>query len=185
MPRLCNVCALEEHRLSIDARLRAGESHAAIAQEFHLSVDSVDRHARNHTKPQDKAKAKSVTQRLERIIDRADELYETAIKAGDARGAIQALAKLSDAVQAVARLGATDKVGFEALTLEEQAERVCRTPELLCAVLDAMVSDTGLTFADHVVMCKAEISTVTHDPSERRADTSAGDCDPPKETDLC
>jgi hypothetical protein len=156
MGRQCSVCNAEEHLPEINERLRAGESRAQIALQYGFSVDALDRHAKNHL--QDRGKpAEGITAKWDQIITRAEELYQTAVKTGDQRGALGALKKLADAVEASARLGSKSNVGFEALTVQEQAERICSRPELIRAVMDYLVRDTGQSFNEFAGKCEAEI----------------------------
>lgn len=161
MGRLCTICKLPE-RLTIDSRLRAGESRAQLAVDYGVSTDALDRHAARHLDQAQLAKSAENTTEWDEIVMHSKELLATSISAGDTRAALASLGRLSDAIasrDAAARN--KSRSAFESLSAEEKAERICANPQLVMAVLNHLVRDTGRTFVDHVKICEDQIREKT------------------------
>jgi hypothetical protein len=150
MPRKCSVCCLEEYRMQIDVRLRAGESPTALAREFPLSADSLARHAKSHLRHEEKpADADNpFIERLQLLWDRCDEIYVSASKVGNYRGMIDALAKLVAISEALSKLQ-TGKAGFEGLDLAGKIAYIKKDGEIFRALFDDCIHDADAVIADH------------------------------------
>jgi hypothetical protein len=94
MSRRCQVCNLEEHRLQIDSRIRAGESLAVLAKEFKISVDSLSRHRARHVLRAPKPVSGDLTARLDSLILRLEETYNSAASRGDHRMMLDSLKQI-------------------------------------------------------------------------------------------
>jgi hypothetical protein len=111
MPRVCTVCSHKE-RQAIDRRLIDGGTYRAIAQEFGLSLDAVRRHRLDHlTKALVKAaearpiaRAETLLDRLEALINDCRRIGESALEAGKHGPAVQALKAVTSNLELIARL---------------------------------------------------------------------------------
>jgi hypothetical protein len=111
MPRVCTVCSHKE-RPAIDRRLTDGGTYRAIAQEFGLSLDAVRRHRLDHlTKALLKAaearpiaRAETLLDRLEALINDCRRIGESALDAGKHGPAVQALKAVTSNLELIARL---------------------------------------------------------------------------------
>jgi len=160
--------------MQIDARLRQGDSHAAIGRDYNVSVDAVDRHASKHldAKPKVAQDESSLTAKWVTLYQRAEAIFESTSVQGDSRGALAALARCAEALESSIRL--QPKVGFEALSKQQQAEWVVRDRDLLQKVLDFLVAPVskGLDFNSFVEKCQLEIDEQTTDVSRTPASRS-------------
>lgn len=147
MPRQCQVCA-SPALLTINAKLRGGESQSAIARAHGLSDDAVRRHAMNHLTASDDAASIELQGRLETLWARCDEMYQAATKDGNLKVAVEALSKLSYVAEQLSRVRATDESSFLTWPIEKQVEYIYENKPLLLAILDRTVSNHRLIEAE-------------------------------------
>jgi hypothetical protein len=124
MPRRCSVCAIEEHLLTIDARLRNGESAATIAAEFSVSPDAVERHRKRHVHADTIAIDMPLDERLRLLWARVDETYRHATATGDVKVAVDCLGKLTNISEQLSKFEI--RAGFESMDTDRQVDYVMK-----------------------------------------------------------
>jgi transposase-like protein len=136
MPRKCTVCALEEHLPAIDQRLRDGESVSALAREYSASPDALERHRAKHLRGDSLKVGSSLTERLELLWTRCDDLYKRSVAVSDVRTAVDALNKLVGIAENLSKVRV--HTGFESLTLDQKVDYVIGC-EVMVALGDRLV----------------------------------------------
>jgi hypothetical protein len=118
MPRRCTVC-VHEKRKAIDRAIVGGGTNRAIASQFAISKDAVDRHAKSHISKAI-AKAQEVREvahgggliaEITSIRDKAAELGAQAEEKGDIRTALTSVRELVRCTELIARLGLEARAG--------------------------------------------------------------------------
>src|SRR6266571_2353202 len=117
MPRKCQCCE-SEYRLQCDSRLKAGESPSALAAEFGLSVDALQRHAKNHLPK--RGPQMTLVERLERALTRAESLVESCSQLGDHRGLDSALKSVTTIIESISKMRTQDVGKYESLSDSEK-----------------------------------------------------------------
>ena len=140
MPRQCTVCALQEFLPAIDARLRNGESVGALAREYNASPDAMERHKANHLRGDSLKVGSSLSERLELLWHRLDDLYKRSVAVGDVRTAVDTLNKLTGIAENLSKVKVA--AGFESLTLEEKVDYVLNS-EVMVALGDRLLRWQG------------------------------------------
>jgi hypothetical protein len=143
MPRRCECCNSSEILPALNQKLRAGESYAALSKEYSLSEDSLRRHHRAHVRGEG-ATPIDVGERLRLLWDRADELYRHALTVSDTRAAIDALSRLTQITENLAKIQVRQSSAFESMTIAEQVEYIRSTPHLFTAWCDFCIRTAGL-----------------------------------------
>jgi hypothetical protein len=136
MPRQCTVCALEEHLPAINQRLRNGESVSALAREYSSSPDAMERHRANHLRGDSLKVGSSLSERLELLWTRCDDLYKRSVAVSDVRTAVDALNKLVGIAENLSKISV--HTGFESLTLDQKVDYVIGS-EVMVALGDRLV----------------------------------------------
>ena len=145
MSRRCTICdGLQEHTIVIGARIRAGESLAGLAQEFGVSSDAMERHAKNHVRSEQKPRGGDLEARLELLWARLDEAYLSATKIGEHKAAIEALKQLTGIAEQLAALKKKETSVFENLSLEDKVQYIRNDPGLFVAWCDFCIRTAGL-----------------------------------------
>ena len=124
MARACVCCNLQEIRLALDEKIRAGVPFAEIAREYadyKLSPDAVERHAHSHVFRGRHPKT-SPTDLLKDIIHQTAELASSCKATGDARGAIEALSKQLTAVTTLIEREQREQERAEQQARQEQSD---------------------------------------------------------------
>jgi hypothetical protein len=159
MSKRCSVCSLEEHAMAISARIRSGEPLAALAQEFSVSADSMERHARNHVLRHAKPVAGDLTARLESLVLRLEETYTSAAARGDHRMVLDSLKQISLLTGQLVEIGKKDVSVVENMDPAQQVVYLLSKPATYAALLDYCV---GLA-ADIEKACRPKCLT---DPAQ-------------------
>jgi hypothetical protein len=137
MPRPCTICTgFEEHLPAINQRLRDGESISALAREFGASPDAMERHKANHLRGDSLQAGSSLSERLELLWQRCDDLYKRSVAVNDVRTAVDSLNKLAGIAENLSKVKV--RAGFESLTLEEKVDYVLNS-EIMVALGDRLV----------------------------------------------
>jgi hypothetical protein len=140
MPRQCTVCALEEHLPAINQRLRDSESVSALAREYSTSPDAMERHKAKHLRGDSLRVGSSLSERLELLWTRCDDLYKRSVAVSDVRTAVDTLNKLTGIAENLSKVKV--QAGFESLTLEEKVDYVLNS-EVMVALGDRLVRWQG------------------------------------------
>jgi hypothetical protein len=143
MPRRCECCNSAEILPTLNQRLRAGESYAALAKVYSLSEDSLRRHHKSHVRGEG-ATPIDLGERLQLLWNRADELYKHALSVSDTRAAIDALSRLTQVTESLAKIQVRQSSAFESMTTAEQVEYIRSTPHLFTAWCDFCIRTAGL-----------------------------------------
>jgi hypothetical protein len=138
MARHCVVCAREEFLPSINQRLREGESLASLSREFAISESSLRRHRARHLNSREPDA--TVTEQLNLLRQRLEELYKHAAATGQTRAALDALSKLTDIAESQSRMEVRQNT-FEGLSLSEQTAWVRAHTDLYRSLLDSIVRE--------------------------------------------
>jgi hypothetical protein len=136
MPRRCTICSLEEHLPSIDQRLRDGEAVGALAREYSVSSDAMERHRAKHLRGDSLKVGSSLSERLELLWTRCDDLYKRSVAVSDVRTAVDALNKLVGIAENLSKVQV--RSGFESLTLDEKVDYILNS-EVMVALGDRLV----------------------------------------------
>jgi len=136
MPRQCTVCALEEHLPAINQRLRDGEAVSALAREYSTSPDAMERHRAKHLRGDSLKVGSSLSERLELLWTRCDDLYKRSVAVSDVRTAVDALNKLVGIAENLSKIQVYS--GFESLTLDQKVDYVLNS-EVMVALGDRLV----------------------------------------------
>jgi hypothetical protein len=137
MPRQCTVCALEEHLPAINQRLRDGESLSALAREFFTSPSAMERHKTKHLRGDSLKVGSSLSDRLELLWTRCDDLYKRSVAVSDVRTAVDALNKLVGIAENLSKIQV--HTGFESLTMAQKVDYVLNS-EAMVALGDRLVT---------------------------------------------
>lgn len=141
MSRVCLCCA-SEYVGQVSAMIEAGEPLAAIARQFGLSEDSLQRHKKHMHKPS--GAGYGLRGEWDEAYKRALDLHKACAVKGDERGAISALARSVEILEKRSRLVSLDRNSFESLSLQERAERVLNDPDLMVWVIDGLIARANI-----------------------------------------
>jgi len=121
--------------MQISQSLQDGIAHREIAERFHVSEDSVQRHRRHLDAALVNAKTDSFAEKWQQIYARADEIFASMNVQGDARAALQALQQQAGALEVSMRLHKEAEERESDKTKELPLEKQPLTIELLDAEL--------------------------------------------------
>lgn len=142
MSRSCTICnGLQEHRFEIDSRIRRGEVLAVIAREFQLSQDALSRHAKNHVLRPTKPVAGDLASRLESLVSRLEEVYDSAAARGDHKMVLDSLKQIGALTAQLVELQKKDAGSFEQMTIPEKLAYIRADGPLYQSWLDFCVRE--------------------------------------------
>jgi len=143
MPRPCTICTHPE-REAIDHALVSGMSNRAIACQWHVGREAVRRHARAHISPaltalqaeSDRARARTILDRMESQYAILEELVRTAGESGQAGLVVNASRELRQTAELLARIsGELDTRPQVTINLMQSAEYIAVRSAILSALM--------------------------------------------------